>query len=107
MATITNFIILLHLFALCFILPLANSNSRKDYNNLSEYYIPSHNIPNNNIPKKLVVMNTIDSCWRNNSKWSSNRSMYAICGSADPTIFSQANYFIASNNVKEVIQKLI
>jgi len=33
--------------------------------------------------------------------------MYAIGGSADPTIFSQGNYFIASNNVKEVIKKLI
>jgi len=35
--------------------------------------------------------------------------MYAIGGSADPTIFSQANYFIASknSNAKQVIKELI
>jgi len=78
MATITNFIILLHLIALYFILPtLANSESKKDYNNLSESYIQSNNIPNT--PKKQIDMNIIDSCWRNNSKWASNRQSLADC----------------------------
>lgn len=78
MATLTNFIILLHLIAYCFILPtLTNSESKKDYINLSENYFQSNNIPNT--PKKQIVMNAIDSCWRTNSKWASNRQSLANC----------------------------
>jgi len=84
MATLINFIILLHLISLCLILPTLakNSDSKNDYNNdlLDNIPTPSYNnIPNSNTPQNVVVMNTIDSCWRTNSNWASNRQSLADC----------------------------
>jgi pectate lyase len=84
MATLINFIILLlFVITLCLIIPtLANSDSKKVHNNdlLDNIPTPSYNnIPNSNTPQNVDIMNTIDSCWRKNSNWASNRQSLADC----------------------------
>ncbi|KAI5447169.1 putative pectate lyase 2 [Lathyrus oleraceus] len=78
MATLTNFInILLVLILSCLILPtLGNSNSKKYHNSDLLDNTPTYNIPTQN---NVAVMNTIDSCWRTNSNWASNRQSLADC----------------------------
>ncbi|WJX27196.1 pectate lyase [Trifolium repens] len=84
MATLINFIILLlFVITLCLVIPtLANSDSKKVHNNdlLDNIPTPSYNnIPNSNTPQNVDIMNTIDSCWRKNSNWASNRQSLADC----------------------------
>ncbi|KAK6917775.1 Pectate lyase [Dillenia turbinata] len=59
------------LLALSFILYNASTLARASYYSPSDYF--------NTSKTNKKVMNTIDSCWRSNPKWSSNRQALANC----------------------------
>lgn len=79
MATSTNFVLLFLITYLILPTLLANSDSKKKHNNLSDFNIPSYNNIPNSDQKNDNVMNTIDSCWRKKTNWASNRQSLADC----------------------------